>query len=171
MILISPRKVLNNAPLPSGICLNGTNIKLSQSVRNLGVTLDQTLSFQQLISDDFRTCHLELRRISTIYHYLSEDATKTLICAFVLSRLDDCNALLSGFPKHLDRLKKKRKVLLGSSTGRPISVTSHLFSILYTGFQLKKRIDFKLASHCFKSLNGSAPTYLSDLLHLYTPSR
>ena len=109
MILISPRKVLNNAPLPSGICLNGTNIKLSQSVRNLGVTLDQTLSFQQLISDVFRTCHLELRRISTIYHYLSEDATKTLICAFVLSRLDDCNALLSGFPKHLDRLKKKEK--------------------------------------------------------------
>ena len=33
----------------------------------------------------------------------------------------------------------------------------------------KKRIDFKLASLCFKSLNGSASTYLSDLLQLYTP--
>ena len=40
MILISARKVLNNAPIPSEICLNGTNIKLSQNVRNLGVTLD-----------------------------------------------------------------------------------------------------------------------------------
>ena len=36
---------------------------------------------------------------------------------------------------------------------------------------VEKRIDLKLASLCFKSLNGSAPTYLSDLLHLYTPSR
>ena len=41
----------------------------------------------------------------------------------------------------------------------------------YTGSQLKKRIDFKFTFLCFKSLNGSAPTYLSDLLHLYTPSR
>ena len=29
----------------------------------------------------------------------------------------------------------------------------------------------QLASLCFKSLNGSAPTYLSHLLNLYTPSR
>ena len=110
MILISPRKVLNNAPLPSGICLNGTNIKLSQTVRNLGVTLDQTVSFQQHISDVCRTCYLELRRISTIRYYLSEDATKTLICSFVFSRLDNCNALLTGFPTHsLDRLQIKIK--------------------------------------------------------------
>ena len=61
-------------------------------------------------------------------------------------------------------------MLLGSSTSLLNSAMSHLFSILYTGSQLKKRIDFKLASLCFKSLNGSAPTYLSDL-HLYTPSR
>ena len=47
MIPISARKVLNNAPLPSEICLNGPYIKLSQTVHNLGITLDQTLSFQQ----------------------------------------------------------------------------------------------------------------------------
>ena len=106
MILISPRKVLNNAPLPSEIFLNGSNIQLFQTVRNLGVTLDQTLSFQQHISNVCRTCYLDLRRISTIRYYLSEDATKTLNCAFVPSTLDCCNALLSGSPKHLDRLQK-----------------------------------------------------------------
>ena len=41
------------------------------------------------------------------YCTVSEDATKTLISMFVLSRLDYCNALLSGSPKHLlDRLQK-----------------------------------------------------------------
>ena len=99
MILILPRQVLNNASLPSEICLNGSNIQLSQTVRNLAVTLDRTLSFQQHISNVSHTCYLEHRRISTICHYLSEDATKTLICTFVLSRLDYCNALLSGSPK------------------------------------------------------------------------
>ena len=39
MIPISARKVLNNAPLPSEICLHGTSIKFSQTVCNLGVIL------------------------------------------------------------------------------------------------------------------------------------
>ena len=40
MILISPGKVLNNVPFPSEIRLHGTNIKLSQIVRSLGVAVD-----------------------------------------------------------------------------------------------------------------------------------
>ena len=76
MILISARKVLNNAPLPSEICLHGTSIKFSQTVCNLGVTLDQNLSFQQHVSNIYRTRYSELRRISTIRHYLSKDDPK-----------------------------------------------------------------------------------------------
>ena len=107
LILISSTKVLNNAPLPSEICLNGIKIKLSQTVRKLGVTFDQTLSLQHHISNICRICYLELRRISAICHYLATDAIKTLICTFIQSRLDYCNALLSGSPKHLlDRLQK-----------------------------------------------------------------
>ena len=109
MVLISARKVLNNIPVPSEIRLNGTYIKCSQTVRNLGVNLGRTLSSQQNISNVCRICYLELRRISTIHHYFSEDATKTLICAFVPSKLDYCNALLFGPRKHLlDRLQKVR---------------------------------------------------------------
>ena len=50
---------------------------------------------------------------------------------------------------------------------------NHVTPLLHTLHWLpsEKRIDFKLASLCFKSLNGSAPTYISGLLHLYTLSR
>ena len=34
-------------------------------------------------------------------HYLSKDDAQSLIYAFALSRLDCCNAVLSGCPKHL----------------------------------------------------------------------
>ena len=151
MILISASKVLNNAPIPSEICLNGTNIKLSQNVRNLGVTLDQTLSFQQHILNVCRTCYLELRTISTIRHYLSEEATKTLICAFVLSRLDYYNALLSGSTKHLlDRLQKVQnnaaRLIYRSPKFNHVTPLLHTLHCPPIG---KKRIDFKLASLCF----------------------
>ena len=171
LILISSRKVLNNAPLPSEICLNGIKIKLSQTVRKLVVTFDQTLSLQHHISNICRICYLELRRISAICHYLATDAIKTLICTFIQSRLDYCNALLSGSPKHLpDRLKKVQ-----NNAARLIyqpTKLNHATSLLCTLHWLPvgKKI-FKLTSLFFKSLNGSAPIYLSDLLYLYTLSR
>ena len=34
---------------------------------------------------------------------------------------------------------------------------------------VEKRIDFKMLLHCFKSLHGLAPEYLSELLAWYTP--
>ena len=90
---------------------------------------------------------------------------------FVLSRLDCCNALLSGFPKHLDRLQKVQNNADQLIYWSP--KFNHVTPLLHTQRWLpnEKRIDFKLASLCFKSLNGSAPTYFSDLLHLYTLSR
>ena len=106
------------------------------------------------------------------YCTVSADATKTLICTFVLSRLDYCNALLSGSSKHLlDRLQKVQNnaawLIYQSSK---FNLVTPLLHTLYW-LQTEKRIDFKLPSFCFQSLNGSAPTYLSDLLHLYTPSQ
>ena len=138
IILILPKKVLNNVPLPSKIRQSGTNIKLSQTVCKLSITLDQTLSFQQHISNVCNTCYLEPGRISTIHH-LSKGATNTLICAFILSRLDYCSALLSGSQKHLlDRLQKVQ-----NNTAQLIyrsSKFSHVTPLLhiYTGSQLKQ---------------------------------
>ena len=44
--------------------------------------------------------YLEIHRISSLRH-LTNSATETLLCAFVLSRLDYCNAPLAVSPKYL----------------------------------------------------------------------
>ena len=49
----------------------------------------------------YKTAFLEIRRISTIHHYLTDDATKTLVVSLVLSRIDYCNSLVAGFPQSL----------------------------------------------------------------------
>ena len=107
MIQITSKHNQKSMSLPFPLDLNGTSIHLSSSVRKLGVTLDQNLSFQQHV---FRTCQIyfELRKINSIRHYLSQVAVKTLTSAFVLSRIDYCNSLLAGCPKQL--IHKLQKV-------------------------------------------------------------
>ena len=45
-----------------------------------------------------QTAYFELKRISAIRRFLTEDATKTLVTSYILSRLDYCNCLLMGTP-------------------------------------------------------------------------
>lgn len=172
MILIKPQKSSSGASLPSSVDLNGTSIALASSVRNLGVTLDQSLSFQQHVANICRMCYFEIRRISSIRHVLTEDATKTLLCAFVLSRLDYCNSLLAGSPKFVtDKLQKVQnhasRLVFRSSKFDHVTPLLHSLHWL----PVHSRIDYKVSTLCFKVLDSTGPSYLSDLLHLYTPVR
>ena len=172
LILISSQHNLRTKSLPSSVYLNGNEIPLSSSVRNLGVTLDQTLSFQQHVSRTCQACYLELRRIKSIRHYLTHDALKTLICAFVLSRIDYCNSLLAGCPKKLTLKLQK----VQNNAARIIcrsSRSDHISPVLRSLHWLPVdcRIDYKVLLLVFKALNDLAPSYLSDLIHLYVPSR
>ena len=108
MILITCKHNQKSLSLPFSVDLNGTSIHLSSTVCNLGITLNQNLSFQQHVSRTCQICYFDLHRINSIRHYLLQDALKTLISAFVLPRINYCNSLLAGCPKQL--IHKLQKV-------------------------------------------------------------
>ena len=172
LIFIVSNKLLSTTTLPPSIQLENSLIQTSSTVRNLGVMLDQTLSFKIQISSVSRACYLELRRISSVRHLLSVEATKTLVSALVLSRLDYCNSLLAGCPQNL-LLKLQRVQNNAARLILKCPKSSHTTPLLQSlhWLPVEKRIDFKLALLCFKSLNGLSPSYLSNLLSKYTPSR
>ena len=91
----------NSPNLPLSIKIGQNDICFSRSVRNLGVIFDDKLSTKQQVSKICQSAYLELRRISSIRHVLTVDATKTFVTSLVLSRLDYCNSLLSGIPQQL----------------------------------------------------------------------
>ena len=160
MILTASKTILNSDSVPQSLNLEGSDIKLANTVRNLGVCLDPTLSFQQQVSV-YRTYYLELRWISAIRHYLSEDITKELLCAFVLSRLDYCKPLLAGCPKYL--LSKLQKVR--NNTARLIFRTSrsaHVIPMFHSlhWLPIEQRIEYLLSLLCFKIIFHQAPIYL-----------
>ena len=68
----------------------------SSTVRNLGVTFDQEMSFDSHIKLISRTAFFHLRNIMKIRNILSLQDAEKLVHAFVTSRLDYCNSLLSG---------------------------------------------------------------------------
>ena len=97
---------------------------------------------------------------------------KKLLWAFALSRLDYCNSLLAGCPKYL--LSKLRKVQntaarLVFRTSRSAHVTPMFHSLHW--LPIEQRIEYKMSLFCLKIISPQAPIYLSELLHLYTPSR
>ena len=81
----------------NSIAILNSDIKIQESVKYLGVRLDQTLSMSSHISDVCRSSFLSLRRIGCIRPYLSDRATSScLVNSIVTSRLDFCNSSLTG---------------------------------------------------------------------------
>ena len=94
--------------LPTSIQIGSSIVPFVKSVRNLGVILDWRLSMKEHINKVCQMAYWELRRISSIRQYLTEDAAKTLVVSIVLSRLDYGNCLLAGVPECL--LHKLQKI-------------------------------------------------------------
>ena len=167
-----PKRFSKSDSLPHSIPLNGSEIPVSSFARNLGVYLDNNLSLDKQVSSICKAAYLHLRRISCIRQHLTNEAANTLVCAFVLSRLDYCNSLLSSLPQYqLDRLQKiqNHAARLVLRVPKRQSATPLLHQLHW--LPIRKRIHYKLSCLCFSSLNCMAPSYLTNLFKLYIPSR
>ena len=106
MIMLSNR-MSAHSPLPSVIHIGDADIPFVSSVKIFCITLDSNLSMSQHISNTCKATYIPIRQISFIRHLLTTQATQTLVCSLVLSRLDYCTSLLSGCPQYLlDKLHK-----------------------------------------------------------------
>ena len=93
-IVFNRSPMLKNDLSDLSVIVGGNIIKPSEKVRDLGVILDQTLSFDDHISTSCQSAHFHIRNIGRIRNLLSFDACVTLIHALIGSRLDYCNSLL-----------------------------------------------------------------------------
>ena len=152
--------------------LDALQIKPSDKIKNLGVVFDSDLSFEHHIRQITKIGFYHLKNIAKVRPLLSKANTETLIHAFITCRIDYCNALFSGLPKkNITPLQ-----LLQNSAARVLTKTrkrAHITPILKSLHWLPVcfRIDFKILLLVFKALNGLSPSYLSDLLLNYEPSR
>ena len=131
-----------------------------------------TTTMDKHVTNICRSAYAELRRISSILHLLTVYATKTLLSAFVLSKLDYCNSLLCGSPQFiLDKLQTVQ-----NSAARLVMKSNkceHVQPLLHNlhWLPVHSRIDYKISTLCFNTFTYSSPVYIAQLLSVYTPSR
>ena len=98
---------------------------------------------------------------------MTPSAAKTLIHAYITSRLDYCNGLLYRLPTNL--VAKLQSIL--NTAARLVTITrkyEHITPVMINlhWLPIQYRIQFKLLLLIYKSLLGLAPSYLSDKLSL-----
>ncbi len=68
-------------------------------VRNLGVILETDLSFSSHVKAVTKSAYYHLKNIAIIRCFVSSHDLEKLVHAFITSRVDYCNGLLTGLPK------------------------------------------------------------------------
>ena len=120
-------------PLDS-IKIGADIIKASKSAKNIGVWLDSVLSMDVQINKICKTAFFHLRNIAKIRKFLTHRQCEILIIihAFIWSKLDYCNVLLSGLQQsQINRLQhvQNSAARLLTATGRYEHVTPVLRSL------------------------------------------
>ncbi|XP_067235936.1 uncharacterized protein [Chanodichthys erythropterus] len=154
------------------IQLGSSTITPSRTARNLGVVMDDSLSFTDHVATTARSCRFALYNIRKNRPFLSEHSTQILVQALVISRLDYCNALLAGLPactvKPLQLIQNAAARLVFNEPKRahvtPLFISLHWLPVA-------ARIQFKALMFAYRTTAGSAPLYLNSLLQTYAPSR
>jgi hypothetical protein len=163
LIWMGTRKQLAKVNI-NDINIGSTSVRVSTSVTDLGVIIDGELSMSAYVSSLSRTCFFQLRQIRAVRRSLDPDSTKTLVNAFVSSRLDYCNSLLHGINasqlNKLQRIQNAAARLISGALWR-----DHITPVLRElhWLPVRERIRYKIATLVHKSMHNTAPSYLSEL--------
>ena len=156
----------------SGITISSSSVPVSSSMRLLGVTFDQSMSFNDHVADVCRSAQYHLRALRHIRNFLDPSSARLFATALVGSKLDYCNFLCAGMSqRNIHRLQRVQnsasRIVLGASTKLDNNTGLKLLHWLPVSY----RIDYKVSLLIFKTLTLGQPAYLNSLLDIYVPPR
>ena len=148
-----------------GITVGDSFCELKQSVKNLGVIMDETLSENQHINTTIKTALHQIRKIGQIRKFLTESAAASVVHAFVTSRLDYCNSLYYNLPNVLiSKLQRIQNIAarIVSRSQKYEHITPVLFNLHW--LPVRQWVQYKILLLTYKAILAQAPEYLCQLL-------
>ncbi|KAF7648463.1 hypothetical protein LDENG_00156570, partial [Lucifuga dentata] len=125
--------------------LKDKTLKIKEQVKNLGVLIDSDLSFNS---------HVKTITESAFYHFkntakrdlMTKQDLEKLVYAFISSKIDYCNGLMTGLPK-----KTIRYLLLIQNSAVRVLTKRTVLKFLHW-LPVSHRLDFKVLLLIYKSL-------------------
>ena len=155
------------------ICINvtGTNVCPSQTVRYLGVTLDNSFSFENHIIDICKLSFAFLRSLHRIRSYLPLSCVLSLANAFIFSRIDYCNSVMSFCTNRtVGRLQRVQNCLIRLVNHLPRRTPTSRAIRNIGWLRVNDRIVFKICCLVHKCIYGYAPHYVKSLISFSRPA-
>lgn len=170
-LLVGTSHQIRSSPI-SQFTFDGQIITLSSTITNLGVRFDPQLTFTDHVKYICKTSFHHLRNISKLRPLLTLPDAEKLVHAFISSRLDYCNGLLTGIS---GRNIQKLQYIQNSAARVLMRVRKyeHITPILYSlhWLPVSSRIDYKILLLTHQCITGQAPLYLQELITVKSSTR
>jgi hypothetical protein len=147
-------------------------IPLSKKVRDLGVIIDDSMTFCQHITNISSSAFAYLRVIGRLRQSLSKKDCLMLVQSLVISRILYCSTIFNGISqKQMQRLQRIQNASL-----RLVELKSRSDSIAdsfltHKWLKVPKLIVYRSSVFTFSILKSQRPSYLYNLLRPYRQSR
>ena len=162
--IVGSKQQLERVNMPF-ILVGDDQITPETSVRNLGEIFYSNLKMDMQITKARQNAHYHLHNIRRIRKFPSQEATCTIIHAFITSQIDYCNSLMNGLPENLI---KKLQCVQNTAARLVFNLRKYAALVTLHWLPVKYRIEFKTLLIVLKGLHDKAPTYIREMI---TPSK
>ena len=174
IIVGSTRSRCQNLANFTHLTLGEFRIKISESVRNLGVIFDKDLSFCDHMKRTKKQVIGNLINISRISKFLDISCRMKLVHGLVLSKIDYCNFIYYGLPNRDLRslqllINNAARIVCGMDRFSRERITPKCISLHI--LPLKARIEYKICLLAYKAIKYGQPSYLCTLLKPHEQAR
>ena len=172
ILVIAPPSILKEI-LIKGVFLEGICIRFVDSAKNLGIILDETLSFESQVNKVVKSSYVTIKKLHQIKGFLSEDQLKQIVCSYVLMNLDYCNSLYYKMNSHLlDKLQRVQNCaarLISKQTIRSGGLEEKMMEFHW--LRVRHRILYKMMLIVHNCVNHKAPEEIMSMINYADSAR
>ena len=166
ILVLAPPSVQSEIII-NGVFLENVCIRFVTSAKNLGVILDNVLSFEQQINRVVKGCYMTIKKLTQIKGFLSQQELQQLVSSDIFSHLDYCNSLYYGINNSLlvklQRVQNCSARLVHKDRIRPNMMDKVMLDLHW--LKVKYRNMYKIILIVHNCIHQNAPNELIDLLH------
>lgn len=153
LILFGPKKTRSNLEYRSSvkIVVEGKNISLKNTVKNLGVLLDDNLNFAEHVNECVKRSYAALKMIYTNRGFLSQKIKKLLCESLVLSHMNYCDSLYD-------------PCIMSDSIRKIQKVQNSCLRLIF-GIRRRSRISYKLSEIKWLNMKHRRLLHTASLFH------